>query len=148
MKKKTLFLQDEEATLNFGGKIGNRLKAPLVVYLTGELGAGKTTFVRGLMGATRYHATIKSPTYTLLETYELDSFTLCHLDLYRLKDPRELTFLGLRDVTPRAVFFIEWPEKGAGHLFSPDIIFHFKILQNGREVTVEALSSNGEKLLF
>ena len=92
-----------------------------IVYLRGELGAGKTTLVRGFIRATGLSQKVKSPTYTLLEIYEGDPVVL-HLDLYRLVNPAELEFVGLRDyMSMAAVWFVEWPEKGRGQLPAPDM---------------------------
>lgn len=94
----------------------------LVLYLEGPLGAGKTTLTRGLLRALGVQGSIRSPTYTLLEPYEIQSRSLLHMDLYRLNDPRELEQLGLRDYSPSQCWWlVEWPERGAGLLPPPDL---------------------------
>jgi tRNA threonylcarbamoyladenosine biosynthesis protein TsaE len=99
-----------------------------VVELRGELGAGKSTFARGALRALGVSGPIKSPSYTLLETYELAQVTAIHLDLYRLVDPNELEHLGLADYhRPGFLWLIEWPERGAGRLPAPDLGFEFSI---------------------
>ena len=110
------FLADEAATVDVGGKIGAALISGNVVFLEGELGAGKTTFTRGVLRARGHTGAVKSPTYTLCEPYELDDTHLvCHIDLYRLSDPEELEFLGFRDyLASGAIVLIEWPSRAEG----------------------------------
>ena len=103
-----------------------------VVFLRGELGAGKSTFARGVLRALGVQGTIKSPSYTLLETYELPGVSAVHLDLYRLNDPEELEHLGLADYhRPGFLWLIEWPERGAGRLPRSDLRFEFSIDAGG-----------------
>jgi len=106
-----------------------------VVSLTGELGAGKSTFARGVLRALGAQGSIKSPSYTLLETYELPAVTAVHLDLYRLLDPSELEHLGLADYhRPGFLWLIEWPERGAGRLPVPDLALEFSITEQGHRI--------------
>jgi tRNA threonylcarbamoyladenosine biosynthesis protein TsaE len=106
--------------------------APLVIELSGELGTGKSTFARGLLRALGATGPIKSPSYTLLETYELPGVSAVHLDLYRLNDPEELEHLGLADYhRPGFLWLIEWPERGAGRLPRSDLRFEFSIDAGG-----------------
>jgi tRNA threonylcarbamoyladenosine biosynthesis protein TsaE len=106
-----------------------------IVELRGELGAGKSTFARGALRALGAQGPIKSPSYTLLETYELPSVHAVHLDLYRLLDPAELEHLGLADYhRPGYLWLIEWPERGAGRLPAPDLRFEFSIEENGHRI--------------
>ncbi len=106
-----------------------------VVELAGELGAGKSTFARGALRALGVRGTIKSPSYTLLETYELPAVHAVHLDLYRLIDPAELEQLGLPDYhRPGFLWLIEWPERGAGRLPVPDLRFEFSIEPEGHRI--------------
>jgi tRNA threonylcarbamoyladenosine biosynthesis protein TsaE len=94
-----------------------------VIYLTGDLGAGKTTFTRGFLRASGIAGTVRSPTYTLVEAYKVGSTTYLHLDLYRLNEPSELENLGLRDwAGPEHVWLIEWPERGAARLPPADLV--------------------------
>ena len=109
--------------------------APFVVELSGDLGTGKSTFARGALRALGATGPIKSPSYTLLETYELPQLTAVHLDLYRLNDPEELEHLGLADYhRPGFLWLIEWPEKGAGRLPRPDLRFEFSIGDGGHRI--------------
>jgi tRNA threonylcarbamoyladenosine biosynthesis protein TsaE len=106
-----------------------------VVYLRGELGSGKSTFARGALRALGVQGPIKSPSYTLLETYELPSVTAVHLDLYRLLDPEELEHLGLPDFhRPGFLWLVEWPERGAGRLPEADLQFQFSMGPDGHRI--------------
>ena len=106
-----------------------------VVLLSGELGAGKSTFARGVLRALGAQGAIKSPSYTLVETYELPDVNAVHLDLYRLIDPAELEHLGLADYhRPGFLWLIEWPERGAGRLPAPDLRFEFSITEQGHRI--------------
>ena len=145
----TQFLPDEAATIDAGFRIGHALNAGFVVYLAGELGAGKTTLTRGALRALGHAGSVKSPTYTLCEPYDLaDARQFCHLDLYRLSNPEELEFLGIRDyVASGAILFIEWPSKGEGWLPAADILVALCESGDGRSVTIDALTAEGEGLL-
>jgi tRNA threonylcarbamoyladenosine biosynthesis protein TsaE len=119
-----------------------------VVYLTGDLGAGKTTFARGFLHALGVTGPIHSPTYTLLETYETASATVVHLDLYRLRDMAELEPLGLRDLAvPGHVWLIEWPERGAGALPRADIQITFSVEAEAHAIVLFGLSDLGHTWL-
>jgi tRNA threonylcarbamoyladenosine biosynthesis protein TsaE len=115
-----------------------------VVELRGELGAGKSTFARGALRALGVQGVIKSPSYTLLETYELPVAHAIHLDLYRLVDPAELEHLGLPDYhRPGFLWLVEWPERGAGRLPAPDLRFEFSIEPEGHRIErIEFLAPN------
>ena len=143
------FLADEAATVDVGAKIGAGLTAGDVVFLEGELGAGKTTFTRGVLRARGHTGAVKSPTYTLCEPYELDDTHLvCHLDLYRLSDPEELEFLGFRDyLASGAIVLIEWPSCGEGWLPNPDLKIELSETGSGRALRVSALTINGSQVL-
>ena len=132
-----------------GSAVGCALTTGAVVFLVGELGAGKTTFTRGALRTLGHAGSVKSPTYTLCEPYDLaDAGQLCHLDLYRLSNPEELEFLGIRDyVVSGAILFIEWPLKGEGWLSAPDLQVALSEFNNGRELTITALTADGEAVL-
>ncbi|MEM7206846.1 MAG: tRNA (adenosine(37)-N6)-threonylcarbamoyltransferase complex ATPase subunit type 1 TsaE [Pseudomonadota bacterium] len=122
-----------------GQTLANQVEAPLVVYLSGELGAGKTTFVRGFMRGKGHDGPIKSPTYTLVESYAYQHLEveceLHHFDLYRLADPEELEFLGIRDYFAGAtICMIEWPDRGAGMIAEADLFVDIQYAGNGREI--------------
>lgn len=115
-----------------------------VIELRGELGAGKSTFARGALRALGVTGAIRSPSYTLLETYELPTVNVVHLDLYRLEDPEELEHLGLADYhRPGQLWFIEWPENGAGKLPRADETYRFSIGSDGHRIErIETFSAN------
>lgn len=141
-------LADEAATLAFGAQLARELKPGLTFYLEGDLGAGKTTLVRGVLRALGYNGRVKSPTYTLAETYSLPAFELYHFDLYRMHDPREWLDAGFRDVSDgQAVSLIEWPEKAAGWLPAPDLVIRLRIHDDSRDAECEATSPRGARYL-
>lgn len=110
--------------------------APLIVGLSGDLGVGKTTFVRAMLGALGHSGRVPSPTYTLLEHYAVGDLSLVHLDLYRLKDPRELEYLGLRDWLAQAKVWVlaEWPERSAGLVAALDLEIRLSIAEDDSRV--------------
>lgn len=111
------FVPDEAAMLALGERLAHEAKAGNLIYLQGNLGAGKTTLTRGFLKALGIQGSIKSPTFTLVETYHVSDLHLFHFDLYRLKDSRELLEIGLSDyLTEDAICLIEWPEKALGYL--------------------------------
>jgi len=141
-------LPDEAATQGFGGRLASALAGGGLLFLRGELGAGKTTLVRGLLRAFGHAGAVRSPTYTLVEPYEVGSRQLFHLDLYRLGDPEELEFLGLREILDaEAICLVEWPERGAGLLPAPDLELFLEYAGEGRQLTATARTSRGETML-
>jgi tRNA threonylcarbamoyladenosine biosynthesis protein TsaE len=139
-------LPDEAATLALGSRLSGLLKPGMVVYLKGNLGAGKTTLVRGILRALGYAGRVKSPTYTLLESYVLSKLTLQHYDLYRMIDPREWLDAGFRDDCNAATLcLVEWPEKAEGLLPKPDLVIRLDMAGEGRTARIEALSAKGRK---
>src|SRR5919109_2159369 len=133
----------------FGGKLA-RATHSAVYLLYGELGAGKTTLVRGFLRALGYRGVVKSPTYTLVEPYLLGGQRIYHFDLYRLTDPEELEYLGIRDyLDGQAICLVEWPERGGGRLGRAGLeIGITDPLGMNRSVTVRACTVTGERSLF
>ena len=134
-----LSLQTEADTIKLGTALAGILKPGQVIYLHGPLGAGKTTLVRGLIRALGHEGPVRSPTYTIMEPYEIDGLNLIHLDLYRLSDPEELEYLGLRDWAGEAVMLVEWPEKGLGVLANADVELFLDYENVGRACRIEGL---------
>lgn len=148
MTELVVMAHDEAAMELAGRKLGESLPDGGVVYLQGTLGAGKTTLSRGLIRARGHAGAVKSPTYTLVEPYELRDGPVYHFDLYRLRDPEELELMGIRDYfTPEALLLVEWPEKGGGLLPNPDIQLEIAVVPEGRRLTFTALSNRGQAAL-
>jgi len=145
----TQLLPDLEAQLAFGALLGASVPhLPLVVTLEGELGSGKTTLTRGVLRGLGYHGTVRSPTYTLLEPYPIGERCCAHLDLYRLGDPEELEFLGLRDLLAEGcLLLVEWPQRGRGVLPEEDLRITLRYLQQGREITLVSENSAADQWL-
>jgi tRNA threonylcarbamoyladenosine biosynthesis protein TsaE len=135
---------DEPGLVEIGARLAGCLQAPLVIYLQGDLGAGKTTLARALIHALGHAGRVKSPTYGLLEHYELPAQDVLHLDLYRIGDPGELEFLGLEDLlSQRTVLLVEWPERGRGRLPGPDLTISLEHSEDARFVYLTAHSRHG-----
>lgn len=134
-------------------KFGERLAASrpggqalAVIYLQGDLGAGKTTFARGFLRGCGATGAVRSPTYSLMEVHELADVSVIHLDLYRLRDPSELEVLGLRDwARPGHVWLIEWPDRGAGWLPLSDLSVELRGGPAGHEINVRGTSALGNQ---
>jgi tRNA threonylcarbamoyladenosine biosynthesis protein TsaE len=121
---------------------------PLVIGLSGDLGAGKTTLVGGLLAALGHEGAVRSPTYTLIEPYHLAGRDVNHCDLYRLRHPSELDDLGIRDLlTPRSLLLVEWPERAEGRLGTPDLTLELGYLDDGRDVEVSGSTEAGQRVL-
>lgn len=185
MKQAQLQIINEQAMIELGGKLASLTLAGTIIYLDGDLGAGKTTLVRGFLRALGYQGAVKSPTFTVVEPYSLDynniydynkleqglktednyypgkdsdnppenlgdkqskdlSQKIYHFDLYRLEDPEELEYMGIRDyLDGQAIALIEWPDKGAGILPEADLIIKITHQEQGRGVELLSRSENG-----
>tara|TARA_R110000744_G_scaffold302331_3_gene411332 strand:- start:116 stop:601 length:486 start_codon:yes stop_codon:yes gene_type:complete len=150
--KQTFILADELATISLGKQLADivkkELKQGIIVFLNGDLGAGKTTLTRGFVQGMGHIGNVKSPTYTLVEPYDLADWQVYHFDLYRLADPEELEYMGIRDYfNSHCCSFIEWPEKGQGMLPAPDMIIELAYHDEQRQVSLQAKTALGERLL-
>lgn len=145
-----LVLPTPESTEASGAAFARRLPSlalgPMLVYLEGDLGAGKTTWTRGFLHERGLRDPVRSPTFTLLESYDCGGLTALHLDLYRIDDPQELEILGLREWhRPGCVWLIEWPERGAGVLPAPDVRVRLEAGNCGHRLMAQGISSLGSQ---
>jgi len=158
MKQLEYFLADENATIAVGESLAkvvlaqneqsDKAQSALIVYLNGDLGAGKTTLTRGFVRGMGHKGNVKSPTYTLVEPYELPPWQVYHFDLYRLGDAEELEYMGIRDYfAENCCCFIEWPEKGEGILAKADIVIELDYQDEQRTIKLDAFSVRGEAVL-
>lgn len=142
-----LNIAGESQMVAFGERLGQALSAG-VLLLSGGLGAGKTTLCRGILRSFGYGGAVKSPTYTLVEPYQLDHRCVYHFDLYRLGDPEELEYMGIRDYfEPENLCIVEWPEKGQGILPDGDLRIEIAVAGDSRNLTIIAMSTLGQKAL-
>ena len=138
---------DVSSLAELAAGFARKIRPPLVLFLEGELGAGKTTFARAFIQALGFRAYVKSPSYGLLESYEVAGMTVLHLDLYRIEDPEELEYLALRDLfDANSVLMVEWPRKGMDHLPAPDLELEFDEDNESRFVTSFAKTTAGFEL--
>jgi len=139
-----LRLTGEPQMLSFAAKMADVLVGGGLIFLEGTLGAGKTTLSRGLIQAMGHHGPVKSPTYTLVEEYNLEGQRVCHFDLYRLGDPEELEYMGIREyLTDGTLCLIEWPERGRGVLPEPDLLIHIDDAGEARILNWQAQTDKG-----
>jgi tRNA threonylcarbamoyladenosine biosynthesis protein TsaE len=133
----TIILPNAVATEAFGNQLAAMIKPPTVIFLEGELGAGKTTLVRGFLRSFGYSDSVKSPTFTLVEPYQFETCQIYHFDLYRLNNPEELELMGVRDYfSEDAIILVEWPERGFGVLPKADLILTLSLIPEGRALKI------------
>ena len=148
MRHWSVELADEPASCAFAQLLARAPITGCYIALSGPLGAGKTTLVRAMLRALGVEGPVRSPTYTLLEPYETSLGPLVHLDLYRLGDPEELEYLGIRDCfDANGICVVEWPERGEAGLPTPDIAIAIAFHGNGRRLALEAGTATGEAIL-
>ena len=139
-------MPDEAATLALGARLAALLRPGMTAYLSGDLGAGKTTLVRGLLRSLGYAGRVKSPTYTLVELYEIPRLNLYHFDLYRFADPEEWAETGFREYfNADSVCLVEWPEKAQGLLPEPDLVMRLAVQGDGRLIEMTGYTEAGRR---
>jgi tRNA threonylcarbamoyladenosine biosynthesis protein TsaE len=149
MSTQVLQLMSEGEQETLGARVARACEGPALIFLEGDLGAGKTTLARGFLRGLGHRGAVKSPTYTLIEPYEIDGRKVYHLDLYRVADPGELEYLGLREMlSENATLLIEWAERGEGWLPPPDLRVLIRHCGQGREVQLDAFTPVGEKVVY
>jgi tRNA threonylcarbamoyladenosine biosynthesis protein TsaE len=146
---KKVELVGETATLEFAERFAMLCKPPLIIYLDGDLGSGKTTFARGFIKRLGHHGNVKSPTFTLEESYDFEGIRLFHFDLYRLKDPHELEYIGVRERVgePDVICLIEWPKRGGAMLPNADLVISLEYHGDSRVVEYYANSTEGQLII-
>lgn len=138
----------ESAQVAIGRRLVRACDDQALIFLRGDLGAGKTTLTRGVLRGLGYDGAVKSPTYTLIEPYALPAGRVNHLDLYRVGDPGELEYLGLRELLEEpAITIIEWPERGEGWLPRPDLDIAISHTSIGRRLCIVAKTARGGEIL-
>jgi tRNA threonylcarbamoyladenosine biosynthesis protein TsaE len=142
----SLHLPDESATRALGAALAAFIEPGCIIYLSGPLGSGKTTFVRGLLVGFGHTGTVKSPTFSLVEPYVLSRLHFYHFDLYRIKTPEEWDESGFREYFDgQSISLIEWPEKALAHLPGEDLWLTFAVSAQGRKLTIEAATERGKR---
>ena len=140
------YLADEQATLKFGSHLSGFLRPGLTLYLHGDLGAGKTTLVRGLLRGLGFEGRVKSPTYTLVESYSISSLYLYHFDLYRFKHEQEWLDAGFDEIFDgRNICLVEWPERAMSLLPRAEVEISLALDGEGRSVKIESSKIDMEK---
>jgi tRNA threonylcarbamoyladenosine biosynthesis protein TsaE len=136
---------DETSLVDIAKRLSQTVGAGGVIYLVGPLGAGKTTFARALLSALGVGSRVKSPTYSLIESYNVGPLGIQHIDLYRIADPEEVEWLGLRDFAEPQLWLIEWPERAAGELPAPDLIVNLAHAGRVRDLALNAKTAKAVK---
>ncbi len=146
--ERSMFLPDEAATMALGNRLALVIEPGLYVALSGDLGSGKTTLTRGILRGLGYQGKVKSPTYTLVEPYNLSKLDLYHFDFYRLNNPQEWLDAGFRDYfEPRTVCLVEWPERGGDLLPVADLKISLSVEGSGRRIRIAAETEHGKHCL-
>jgi tRNA threonylcarbamoyladenosine biosynthesis protein TsaE len=144
----TITVRSDVEMEELGGAVANAAEGVVRIYLSGELAAGKTTFARGFVRARGHQGAVKSPTFTLVESYELERHRIHHFDLYRLTDAEELEYIGLDEYFDDAAdCLVEWPIRGRGVLPNADLELNFTVAGTFRDVQLQAGSETGNKLI-
>ena len=147
----SVVLEGESKMVDFGAQLAGaigKIDSPLLILLNGDLGAGKTTISRGILKGLGHLGAVKSPTYTLVEPYQLAIGKIYHFDLYRLIDPEELEHIGFSDYLSEAkLCIIEWPENGGSYISLPDISIDIQLNESGRQVTLDSSTESGEQCI-
>jgi tRNA threonylcarbamoyladenosine biosynthesis protein TsaE len=144
---KQINFRNETELLAYAARLSTLIEPPCVIFLSGILGAGKTTFVRGFLQGLGFKGAVKSPTFTLVEDYLLQDKLIYHFDVYRIRDPEELEWMGIRDYFERAILLVEWPERAEGYLPQPDLHWRLEMASSGRNLILEAASHIGQRVL-
>jgi tRNA threonylcarbamoyladenosine biosynthesis protein TsaE len=132
-----MIIKNEQGMLDAGEQLALELTPGMLVFLIGDLGAGKTTLVRGILKGLGHKGSVKSPTYNLVEPYTIKNLPVFHFDLYRLMGAEELEYMGMRDyLNKESICFVEWPEKGDGLLPKPDVVIKINIYGSERELLI------------
>jgi len=143
-----LFIPNQIEMEQFGTRLASQCVDGALIFLQGDLGTGKTTLTRGFLHGMGYKGNVKSPTYTLVEPYEINGKQVYHFDLYRMGDPEELEYLGGRDYfTDDDICLVEWPERGEGFLPKPDVLIVINYQNAGRQLTISAQTERGRAIL-
>ena len=142
-------LVGEDATLEFAAKLAVICQPSLIIHLQGDLGSGKTTFARGFINKLGHSGNVKSPTFTIVESYDLERARVYHYDLYRLKDPLELEYIGIRELVgePDVMCLIEWPERGGALLPAADLVISLEYQGESRGVDYQANSTKCQMII-
>ena len=148
MRTISLLIRDEKDTQKLAYIFAKYCTSPLIITLQGNLGVGKTTFIRGLLEAMGVQPPLKSPSFSIVETYSLENTCIHHFDLYRIHDPEELEYIGFRDYhTDNTVVCIEWPENGGPYIPKPDIAIHIQYEDTGRRWEISSHTEKGNNIL-
>lgn len=139
---------DEPAVELWAQQFAVLLRPPLHLYFSGELGVGKTTLIRAILRALGVQGRIKSPSFAIVESYEVNEILIYHLDLYRIADPEALEYIGIYDyLAAKALCFIEWPERGGDLIPTADLSFSLSMATQGRECKITANTPRGKQVL-